>query len=127
MLTHIWYVTKFIHISAAVSFVVGSTILVAPHFSPDLTVKPVRKVQEQREVRALPVTLPQGRLYCVNGVVMHERMYPRGMERISASDAVDVSARIADEACASSFRTAACKSAQADLTALRRAVRGCHA
>lgn len=127
MLTHIWYVTKFIQISAAVSFAVGSTLLVAPHFSPDPRVKPVRVVKEQQEVRALPVSLPQGRLYCVNGVVMHERLYPRGLERVSASDAVDVSARIADEACAPSFRTPACKSAQADLTALRRALRGCHA
>ena len=127
MLTHIWYVTKFIQISAAVSFAVGSTLLIAPHLSSDSKVKPVRMVKEQREVRALPVRLPQGRLYCVNGVVMHERMYPRGLERISSSDAVDVSARIADEACAASFRTQGCKSAQADLSALRRALRGCHA
>lgn len=127
MLTHIWYVTKFIHISAAVSFAVGSTLLVAPHFSPDPKVKLVRAVKQQRGVRALPVSLPQGRLYCVNGVVMHERMYPRGLERISSADAVDVSARIADEACVASFRTQACKSAQADLTALRRALRGCQA
>jgi len=127
MLTHIWYVTKFIQISAAVSFAAGSTLLIAPHLSSAAKVKTVRAVKEQREVRPLPVTLPQGRLYCVNGEVMHERLYPRGLERVSSSDAVDVSARIADEACAASFRTQGCKSAQADLTALRRALRGCHA
>jgi hypothetical protein len=87
--------------------------------------KSARATVEKRVVRALPIKLPQGRLYCVNGVVMHERMYPRGFEPIAAADAVEIATTIADEACARSLRSTECKAAQGDLTALRRSMRTC--
>jgi hypothetical protein len=126
MVTHLWYITKFLQVSAGVSFAVGTTMLLAPRDYPTTETGRPRLTIDRKEVRALPVTLPQGRLYCVKGVVMHQRMYPRGFEQVSSSDAVEIVASVAEEACTRSLRTPECKAAQADLTALRRALRSCH-
>ena len=125
MFTHIYYITKFLQVSAAVGVTVGSMMLVGPRMSSHNIPVKVRPTIEKKEVRALPVTLPQGRLFCVKGVVMHQRMYPRGFEPIVPGDAVEIATTIAEEACASSARSSACKAAQEELTSLRRAIRSC--
>jgi hypothetical protein len=125
MLADIYYITKFLQVSAAIGFAAGATLLIAPGMEPADQAPRPRPSVERKQVRALPVTLPQGRLYCVEGVVMHQRMYPRGLERISPADAVEIASTIADEACERSLRSSGCKAAQADLTSLRRALRSC--
>ena len=125
MLTDIWYITKFLQVSAGIAFVAGATMLIAPGMGSANQPHRTRPSVERKQVKALPVTLPHGRLYCVEGTVMHERMYPRGLERISPADAVEIASTIADEACERSLGTTGCKAAQADLTSLRRALRSC--
>jgi hypothetical protein len=126
MIPHVWYVTKFLQVSAGIAVTVGATVMITPHFSSTGETKRVRATVQRKEIKALPVSLPQGRLFCVKGVLMHERMYPKGFEQISPSDAVEVASTVADEACANSHRSSACKEAQADLTSLRRALRSCN-
>jgi hypothetical protein len=125
MVTHLYYITKFLQLSAGVAFAVGTTMLVAPRIQGTGDMVTTQPSLERKIVRALPVKLPQGRLYCVQGVVMHERMHPRGFDPISSADAIEIATTIADEACNVSFRSSACKIAQADLTSLRRALRSC--
>ena len=125
MITDLWYIAKFLQVSAGIAFAAGATMLVAPTMGPAEKASRPRPSVERKQVKALPVALPQGRLYCVEGVVMHERMYPRGLERISPADAVEIASTVADEACERSMRAPGCKTAQADLTSLRRALRSC--
>ena len=126
MISHVWYVTKFLQVTAGIAVTVGATMMLTPHFSSPGEKQRARATVQRKEIKVLPVSLPQGRLFCVKGVLMHERMYPKGFERIYPSDAVEVASTIADEACANSRRSSACKEAQADLTSLRRAVRSCN-
>ena len=126
MISDLWYIAKFLQVSAGIAFVAGTTMLLAPGMGSAHQPQRPRPSVERKQVKALPVALPQGRLYCVDGTVMHERMYPRGLERISPADAVEIASTIADEACERSLRTNGCKAAQADLTSLRRALRSCH-
>jgi hypothetical protein len=125
MVSHLWYIGKFLQISGAVGFAVGATMLLAPTLNHTRQTGKPRQTVERKETKALPVKLPQGRLFCVKGVVMHERMHPRGFEKIAAADAIEVATTIADEACARSLRSSECKGAQGDLGALRRAIRSC--
>ena len=125
MLRDIYYITKFLQVSAGIAFAAGATMLIAPSIGTTNQSHRPRPTVERKQVRALPVTLPQGRLYCVEGAVMHERMYPRGLERISPADAVEIVSTVADEACERSLRATGCKTAQADLKSLRRALRSC--
>lgn len=125
MIAHLWYITKFLQVSAGVAVAVGATMIIATRGQE--TTRPVRTKStiERKVARALPVTLPQGKLYCVQGVVMHERMSPRSFEPISPADAVEIATAVAEEACDVSLRSSGCKAAQADLTSLRRALRSC--
>lgn len=125
MFTQLWYITKFLQVSAVIGVGVGSMMFVGPRVSSPKGAIKARATLEKKEFRALPVKLPQGRLYCVKGVVMHERMYPRGFEPIAPADAVEIANTIAEEACSGSLRSSECKVAQGDLTSLRRAIRSC--
>lgn len=126
MLTDIWYLTKSLQITAGVTFVAGTTMLIAPGMGSTNPPDRSQTSIERKQVRILPVALPQGRLLCVQGVVMHQRMYPRGMEPISPADAIEIAATVADEACARSAQATGCKAAQSELTSLRRALRSCN-
>lgn len=82
---------------------------------------PVRRFEGIREI---PVFFPQGRLYCANGSLAYQKLYPREWQRISADDAVRVATQAVDDACGGGDPVV-CREYRARLTKLRLAIRGC--
>jgi hypothetical protein len=76
------------------------------------------------EIREIPVFFPQGRLYCADGSLAYQKLYPQGWQRISSEDAVRIASQSVDDACLGGDPHL-CKEYRARLSKLRLAIRGC--
>lgn len=82
------------------------------------------RISRAGEIREIPVFFPQGRLYCANGSLAYQKLYPQGWQRISSEDAVKIAAQSVEDACLGGDQTL-CKEYRARLSRLRLAIRGC--
>jgi hypothetical protein len=77
-------------------------------------------------LRALPATLPQGRLYCSEGAKLgYLRFYPKSFQQISPEDALSWSKEGVEVSCADSWTAESCKGALKALTLVRKSIQRC--
>ena len=83
-------------------------------------------VAQETGLRALPGSLPQGRLYCAdNSKLGYMRLHPQVFQQISHDEALEFGKKQVEESCDDSWTSAACKDAQATLSLLRKSVKLC--
>jgi hypothetical protein len=112
-------------VSAIVFVVMFSTVAVAQRLiARDHTLPLSPVISRNGTVREIPVFFPQGRLYCVNGTLAYQTLYPAGWARLSSDDAVKIASQSVDDACLGGDQNL-CKEYRARLSKLRLAIRGC--
>lgn len=85
-------------------------------------------VEEQRAVglKALPATLPQGRLYCSEGAKLgYLRFYPQSFQQILPEDALAWSKQGVEVSCDESWQSESCKGALKALALVRKSIQRC--
>jgi hypothetical protein len=125
MFSHVWYLTKSFQLTTALTIGAGSIVMFAPQLENSTPTHRHQATAGRQVVRVLPVTLPHGRLLCVGGALMRERMSSKSFEPLAPSDAVEVFSTIAEDSCGRAPSSGACRAARDDLAALRRALRWC--
>jgi len=117
--------TNILQFGAVVFLSTFSTVAVAQHLFSCEEAKPREVAMHAgNEFRELPVIFPQGKLYCSNGSLAYQKLYPHGLQKLSDEDAVAVALHSVEEACAGHSREL-CKKYQARLSKLRAAIRTC--
>lgn len=87
---------------------------------------PKTVVEKKPGFRALPGTLPQGRLYCSESSKLgYMRLHPQVFQQISHEEALDFGKKGVAEACRDSWVSDSCKGAQKTLSLLRKSVTLC--
>lgn len=81
---------------------------------------------DNSELKALPATLPQGRLYCSEGAKLgYLRFYPKSFQQISPEDALSWSKEGVEVSCADSWSAESCKGALKALALVRKSIQRC--
>ena len=117
--------TKILQIGAITFVCTFSTVAVAQHLfmGGSATTRHVPP-QMGSEFRELPVLFPQGKLYCADGSLAYQKLYPRGWQKLSDDEAVRIAVHSVDESCAGGPPDL-CKEYRARLSKLRAAIRTC--
>lgn len=102
-----------------------STIAVAQHlFTASPTIMREATTLKNSGFRELPVFFPQGRLYCGDGTLAYQKLYPPGWQKLTNKEAVTLAVHSVDESCATASLEL-CKEHRARLSKLRSAIRTC--
>jgi hypothetical protein len=116
---------KIAKIGALVFVVMFSTVAVAQRLIAREHRFPLSpEIRRTGTVREIPVFFPQGRLYCVNGTLAYQTLYPAGWARLSSEDAVKIASKSVEDACLGGDQSL-CKEYRARLSKLRLAIRNC--
>lgn len=97
-------------------FFIPETVFHAPHRSRAVVT----------ETRALPASMPQGRLHCSDsGKLGYMGLYPRVFQNIAPSDAISWAKQQVAESCEDSWTSSSCKEALHALALVRKSVHIC--
>lgn len=116
---------KILYVGAITFLCTFSTLAVAQHLlMGSSSTQAVLAVNRSSGFRELPIFFPQGKLYCANGGLAYQKLYPHGWQRLTDEEAVTLAVQSVDEACVGAAPEL-CKEYRARLSKLRAAIRTC--
>lgn len=117
--------TNILYLGAFTFIFTFSTLAVAQHLFMGSALKQGGHDSKRSSgFRELPVFFPQGKLYCANGGLAYQRLYPQGWQKLTDEEAVTLAVESVDEACVGAAPEL-CKEYRARLSKLRAAIRTC--
>ena len=75
-------------------------------------------------IRELPIYFPQGKLYCAEGSLAYQKLYPHGWQKLTDEEAVKIAVQSVEESCVEASPNL-CKEYRVRQSKLRAAIRNC--
>jgi hypothetical protein len=117
--------TKILQVGAITFLCTFSTLAWAQHILVESGANRQQAVSLKAPVlRELPIYFPQGKLYCADGSLAYQKLYPHGWQKLTDEDAVKIAVQSVEESCEEASPDL-CKEYRVRLSKLRAAIRNC--